>query len=172
MERVVVSSHTAVLRGIASLVDSEKNRRSSTPSLAEKSRRSSSSAGKNKRAAVTDECAKPSTPSKVAKKSADKNEASSTDGPSAPVSKGGQPGASSPLIAAAIVEGEAAAVSKSAVNSQAGHTGGPLYSEVTTRRLRDTLQQNRQRLEGRLAALEKRSEHLGALTVATGVENC
>jgi hypothetical protein len=116
---------------------------------------------------VTDECAKPKTPSKVAKRSTGKNEANGANGTSAPVSNG----ASSPLTSA-IAEGEAAATaSKIATTSQVEHTAGSLYSEGTTRRLRDTLQQNRQRLEGRLAALEKRSEHLGALTAATGVEN-
>lgn len=170
-----VLSCAAVLRGIASLADSEKNRDSSTPVSPEKSGLSSSSAedrSKKKRAAATDEYTKPQTPPKMAKSFANKTEENSTVRTSVPGSKAAQQKRAPPL-AAAIAEGEAAAAAlQSETSSQAAQAARPVYSEGTTRRLRDTLQQNRQKLEGRLAALEKRSKHLGALTTPTvGVEN-
>ena len=168
----------AVLRGIASLVDNDKNRGSLTPTSApRKSGRSSSSADNQgsastkKRAAMADDFAKPDSPLKVAKSSADKSDAARTS-ETGPRSKAARSKGNSPLVAA-IAEGEAAAAKLKPVSkSQAVPAAGPLYSEGTTRRLRESLKQNRQRLEGRLAALEKRSEHLGALTAAVvGAEN-
>ena len=168
----------AVLRGIASLADKDKNRGSLTPTSAPRqSERSSSSAdnqgdvSSKKRAAIADDFAKPDSPSKVAKSSAEKSDAARTS-ETGPTSKVARSNGNSPLVAA-IAEGEAAAAAlKPVAKSQAAPAAGPLYSEGTTRRLRDSLKQNRQRLEGRLAALEKRSQHLGALTAAVvGAEN-
>lgn len=173
----------AVLRGIASLADNGKNK-------AEKSGQCpAENPGKTstkKRAAAEDTCTKPNTPSKVAKSSAEKIGAGAAAaagggagggagivGAPAVPSKSARQQGSSPL-AAAIAEGEAAAAAASRpaalepmTNSQTtSQAAGLLYSEGATKRLRDTLQQKRQGLESRLAALEQRSEHLENLTTA------
>ena len=82
------------------------------------------------------------------------------------------PASRPPTLLAPVTNTHAAAQPQQQQQSSNGGGGGAgtaIYSEGATKRLRETLHHKRSGLEGRLAALEKRSQHLSSLTTASGV---